>query len=169
MKQIHNFSRQIKVVNSKVRRRNRCIFTNFILFFIIAASPGMSRPMSAMGGGGIYNNPTSLIDSPDGGPVSGTENPLWIDQKYKAYEEQELTMMVFSDQVCKIISTIFSSNQSCQQQSSTKPLHFHEFCYCIVHNLRNFSRQITVVNSKLVRNRCIFTNFNLIFCRKTVS
>ena len=67
----------------------------------------MSRPMSAMGGGGIYNNPTSLIDSPDGGPVSGTENPLWIDQKYKAYEEQELTMMVFSDQVCKIISTIF--------------------------------------------------------------
>ena len=55
--------------------------------------------MSAMGGGGIYNNPTSLIDSPDGGPVSGTENPLWIDSKYKAYEEQELTMTVFSDQV----------------------------------------------------------------------
>ena len=56
--------------------------------------------MSAMaGGGGIYNNPTSLIDSPDGGPVSGTENPLWIDQKYKTYEEQELTMTIFSDQV----------------------------------------------------------------------
>ena len=55
--------------------------------------------MSAMAGGGIYNNPTSLIDTPDGGPVSGTENPLWIDQKYKAYEEQELTMTVFSDQV----------------------------------------------------------------------
>ena len=55
--------------------------------------------MSAMGGGGIYNNPTSLIDSPDGAPVSGTENPLWIDSKYKAYEEQELTMTVFSDQV----------------------------------------------------------------------
>lgn len=52
-----------------------------------------------MAGGGIYNNPTSLIDTPDGGPVSGTENPLWIDQKYKAYEEQELTMTVFSDQV----------------------------------------------------------------------
>ena len=67
-------------------------------------SPGLSRPMSAMGGGGgIYNNPTSLIDSPDGGPVSGTENPLWIDQKYKAYEEQELTMTVFSDQVSLII------------------------------------------------------------------
>ena len=68
-------------------------------FLFIAASPGMSRPISAMGGGGIYNNPTSLIDSPDGGPISGTENPLWIDQKYKAYEEQELTMTVFSDQV----------------------------------------------------------------------
>ena len=75
----------------------------------------MSRPMSAMGGGGIYNNPTSLIDSPDGGPVSGTENPLWIDQKYKAYEEQELTMMVFSDQVCqfqcqiKVVNFIFTN------------------------------------------------------------
>merc|ERR1712029_439570 len=51
-----------------------------------------------------YKNPTSLIDSPDGGPVSGTENPLWIDQKYKAYEEQELTMMVFSDQENSVIS-----------------------------------------------------------------
>ena len=55
------------------------------------------------GGGGIYNNPTSLIDSPDGGPVSGTENPLWIDQKYKTYEEQELTMTIFSDQVSLFI------------------------------------------------------------------
>ena len=78
----------------------------------------MSRPMSAMGGGGIYNNPTSLIDSPDGGPVSGTENPLWIDQKYKAYEEQELTMMVFSDQVCQF----YSSSQRCK-------LHFHDYYY----------------------------------------
>jgi len=60
--------------------------------------------MSAMAGGGIYNNPTSLIDTPDGGPVSGTENPLWIDQKYKAYEEQELTMTVFSDQDNSVIS-----------------------------------------------------------------
>ena len=68
------------------------------IFDLISASPGMSRPMSAMGG--IYNNPTSLIDSPDGhGPVSGTENPLWMDKKYTAYEEQELTMTVFSDQV----------------------------------------------------------------------
>ena len=60
--------------------------------------------MSAMGG--IYNNPTSLIDSPDGhGPVSGTENPLWMDKKYTAYEEQELTMTVFSDQVSLLLNT----------------------------------------------------------------
>ena len=56
--------------------------------------------------GGIYNNPTSLIDSPDGhGPVSGTENPLWMDKKYTAYEEQELTMTVFSDQVSLLLNT----------------------------------------------------------------
>ena len=43
--------------------------------------------MSAMaGGGGIYNNPTSLIVSPDGGPMSGTENSLWIDQKYETMD-----------------------------------------------------------------------------------
>ena len=60
------------------------------------------------GGGGIYNNPTSLIDSPDGGPVSGTENPLWIDQKYKTYEEQELTMTIFSDQVSLVCRNPFS-------------------------------------------------------------
>ena len=63
--------------------------------------------MSAMGG--IYNNPTSLIDSPDGhGPVSGTENPLWMDKKYTAYEEQELTMTVFSDQVSLLQHIILS-------------------------------------------------------------
>ena len=37
-----------------------------------------------------------------GGP--GTDNPLWIDQKYKAYEEQELTMTVLSDQDNSVIS-----------------------------------------------------------------
>ena len=63
-----------------------------------------ARAASVMGGGGVYNNPTSLIDE---GPVSGgggTDNPLWIDQKYKAYEEQELTMTVFSDQDNSVIS-----------------------------------------------------------------
>ena len=75
--------------------------------------------MSAMGGGGIYNNPTSLIDSPDGGPVSGTENPLWIDSKYKAYEEQELTMTVFSDQV-SIPITIWKSKKIYSQDFMQK-------------------------------------------------
>ena len=37
-------------------------------------------------------------------PAGGTDNPLWIDQKYKAYEEQELTMTVFSDQDNSVIS-----------------------------------------------------------------
>lgn len=29
--------------------------------------------------------------------LSTTENPLWIEQKLKLYEEQELTMQVFSE------------------------------------------------------------------------
>jgi hypothetical protein len=55
----------------------------------------------------IYN-PASVMEeavspiSPT--PVGGTDNPLWIDQKYKAYEEQELTMTVFSDQDNSVIS-----------------------------------------------------------------
>jgi hypothetical protein len=55
----------------------------------------------------IYNTnsgldePTSPISLAPGG---GTDNPLWIDQKYKAYEEQELTMTVFSDQENSVIS-----------------------------------------------------------------
>jgi hypothetical protein len=66
------------------------------------------RAMSAMGGAGIYNSPTSLMEdgpiSGGGGVSGGTDNPLWIDQKYKAYEEQELTMTVFSDQDNSVIS-----------------------------------------------------------------
>jgi len=37
------------------------------------------RTMSVLGANGIYNTPTSVIDDGPG----GTENPLWIDQKYK--------------------------------------------------------------------------------------
>ena len=56
----------------------------------------------------IYN-PASIMEeahspiSPT--PAGGTDNPLWIDQKYKAYEEQELTMTVFSDQENSVISS----------------------------------------------------------------
>merc|ERR1719510_724429 len=46
------------------------------------------RAMSAMGGAGIYNSPTSLMEdgpiSGGGGVSGGTDNPLWIDQKHKA-------------------------------------------------------------------------------------
>lgn len=37
------------------------------------------RTMSIIGANGIYNAPTSVVDD---GPA-GTDNPLWIDQKYK--------------------------------------------------------------------------------------
>ena len=46
----------------------------------------------------------SMFGGAKGGGVGGTDNPLWIDQKYKAYEEQELTMTVFSDQDNSVIS-----------------------------------------------------------------
>jgi hypothetical protein len=49
---------------------------------IIESSPKMEdglRTLSVLGANGIYNAPTSVIDDGPG----GTENPLWIDQKYK--------------------------------------------------------------------------------------
>ena len=74
------------------------------------------RAMSALGGAGIYNSPTSLLEdgpiSGGGGVSGGTDNPLWIDQKYKAYEEQELTMTVFSDQDNSVISGNGTGNGS---------------------------------------------------------
>ena len=51
--------------------------------------------------GGHKGGPGSVIDD---GPLGGTDNPLWIDQKFKAYEEQELTMTVMSDQDNSVIS-----------------------------------------------------------------
>jgi len=59
------------------------------------------------------NRPHKLAESPrpmkpgsviDDGGLNGTDNPLWIDQKHKAYEEQELTMTVLSDQDNSVIS-----------------------------------------------------------------
>ena len=84
--------------------------------------------MSALGGAGIYNSPTSLLDD---GPISGggggggvsggTDNPLWIDQKYKAYEEQELTMTVFSDQDNSVISGNNGAGNGSQSHAPGKP------------------------------------------------
>ena len=41
------------------------------------------RTLSIIGANGIYNAPTSIMDE---GPA-GTDNPLWIDQKYKGMLE----------------------------------------------------------------------------------
>jgi len=49
---------------------------------LMESSPKMEdwlSTLSILGGNGIYNTPTSVIDE---GPP-GTDNPLWIDQKYK--------------------------------------------------------------------------------------
>ena len=48
--------------------------------------------------------PVEHVDGGGGVGGGGTDNPLWIDQKYKAYEEQELTMTVLSDQDNSVIS-----------------------------------------------------------------
>ena len=42
------------------------------------------RTLSIIGANGIYNAPTSIMDE---GPA-GTDNPLWIDQKYKGNSSQ---------------------------------------------------------------------------------
>ena len=82
------------------------LFVGFITFFVVMCCLRY-WVMSAS------NRPMKLMESPralkahsvvDGGDVGGTDNPLWIDQKYKAYEEQELTMTVFSDQDNSVIS-----------------------------------------------------------------
>ena len=89
------------------------LFVGFITFFVVMCclkywyisshvkpiklqeSPRPVKPGAA----------SSMIDdNVGGGGAGGTDNPLWIDQKYKAYEEQELTMTVLSDQDNSVIS-----------------------------------------------------------------
>lgn len=59
---------------------------------------------------------------PDHDPIGlgggGTDNPLWIDQKYKAYEEQELTMTVFSNEDNSVISGNGGSGNSQSRRGS---------------------------------------------------
>ena len=73
-------------------------------------------PASVMedGGGGGGGGPGGAPISPT--PAGGTDNPLWIDQKFKAYEEQELTMTVFSDQDNSVISGAGNSSSGNGQQ-----------------------------------------------------
>uniref|UniRef100_A0A6M2DWC0 Putative secreted protein n=1 Tax=Xenopsylla cheopis TaxID=163159 RepID=A0A6M2DWC0_XENCH len=43
------------------------------------------------------NGMGELIEKQSMESINTTENPLWMEQKLKLYEEQELTMQVFSD------------------------------------------------------------------------
>ncbi len=63
-------------------------------------------------------SPTPLSPPP---PASGTDNPLWIEQKYKAYEEQELTMTVFSDQDNSVISGSQNGNGATGANNTSRP------------------------------------------------
>merc|ERR1719242_429751 len=71
--------------------------------------PGVASSMIDDNGGGGGGG---------GGGGAGTDNPLWIDQKYKAYEEQELTMTVLSDQDNSVISGNGGSGNSHSRRGS---------------------------------------------------
>ena len=95
------------------------LFIGFVTFAVVLCCLRYWYLSPRRGGGGGGNRPMKLreasprpLKTPLGGPGSvvedgllgGTDNPLWIDQKFKAYEEQELTMTVFSDQDNSVIS-----------------------------------------------------------------
>ena len=109
------------------------IFFGAIMFSILCCcmkswvAKASTKPMKLRESPPIYNHASVLDGSADphgtlgmhpgvvSSPISptpagGTDNPLWIDQKYKAYEEQELTMTVFSDQDNSVISGQNSGN-----------------------------------------------------------
>ena len=85
------------------------LFIGFITFFVVMCClkywflSNTSRPVkhNRLQESPRPVKPGSMVDDNLAG---GTDNPLWIDQKYKAYEEQELTMTVFSDQDNSVIS-----------------------------------------------------------------
>ena len=83
------------------------LFVGFITFFVVMCclkywflSPTI-RPMKLQESPRPVKPGSTMVDDNVAG---GTDNPLWIDQKYKAYEEQELTMTVLSDQDNSVIS-----------------------------------------------------------------
>ena len=96
------------------------LFIGFVTFAVVLCCLRYwyLSPTRRNGGGGImmklHESSPRPLKTPLGGPGSvvedgllgGTDNPLWIDQKFKAYEEQELTMTVFSgrgDDSCSFI------------------------------------------------------------------
>ena len=96
------------------------LFVGFITFFVVMCCLRYWVMSTS-------NRPMKLQESPramkahsvvDDGGVGGTDNPLWIDQKYKAYEEQELTMTVFSDQDNSVISGNGGSGNSQSRRGS---------------------------------------------------
>ncbi len=94
------------------------LFIGFVTFAVVLCCLRYwyLSPTRRNGGGGmmmkLHESSPRPLKTPLGGPGSvvedgllgGTDNPLWIDQKFKAYEEQELTMTVFSDQDNSVIS-----------------------------------------------------------------
>jgi len=101
------------------------LFIGFITFFVVMCClkywflSTTNRPMKLQESPRPIK-PGSMVDDTLAG---GTDNPLWIDQKYKAYEEQELTMTVFSDQDNSVISGNGGSGNSQSRRGSVSQSH----------------------------------------------
>jgi len=101
------------------------LFIGFITFFVVMCClkywflSSSNRPMKLQESPRPMK-PGSMVDDTLAG---GTDNPLWIDQKYKAYEEQELTMTVFSDQDNSVISGNGGSGNSQSRRGSVSQSH----------------------------------------------
>merc|ERR1719195_1728498 len=96
------------------------LFVGFITFFVVMCClkywflSANIRPMKLQESPRPVK-PGSMVDD---NVVGGTDNPLWIDQKHKAYEEQELTMTVLSDQENSVISGNGGSGNSQSRRDS---------------------------------------------------
>ena len=96
------------------------LFVGFITFFVVSCClkywyvSANIKPMKLQESPRPVKPGSAMVDD---NAVGGTDNPLWIDQKYKAYEEQELTMTVLSDQDNSVISGNGGSGNSQQSRS----------------------------------------------------
>jgi len=64
--------------------------TTYFCLFRVLALPGKDHPLKKK---------DALIKKAILDELHTTENPLWMEQKLKLYEEQELTMQVFIDEL----------------------------------------------------------------------